>query len=449
MALTPPPKGALLQAYNTLQQLDALDQGRITEQGKLINKVPCHPRIAHLLLMAKEHDDLGLATDLAAILEEKDPLPKEAGVDINLRIEALRRQRSRNDVQRNMVRIEKIAASYRKMFNIPEENGPYDPSETGLLLVSAYPERIACARPGNNAQYQLSNGSIAMFSHKDDLSVEPWLVVANMDARDGLGKIFLASSLNPKDLAPLVKEQEIVVWDTRKGGLIATRDKRIGGIVLQSKPLPTPNEQFRVKAISEAIQKEGKALLNFDEHVIQWQNRILSLRKWRPQEEWPDVSTTTLLLTNMEWLSPYLKQVKTNDDLQKIDLMNILPHTLDWEKQKTLDALVPQTITVPSGSQIKIQYLANGEQPVLAVRLQELFGLADTPVINEGRTPVLIHLLSPGYKLVQITSDLRSFWNNAYFEIKKELKIKYQKHSWPDDPWTSTPVKGAIKHFKK
>ena len=151
----------------------------------------------------------------------------------------------------------------------------------------------------------------------------------------------------------------------------------------------------------------------------------------------------------MEWLSPYLKQVKTNDDLQKIDLMNILPHTLDWEKQKTLDALVPQTITVPSGSQITIQYLANGEQPVLSVRLQELFGLADTPMINEGRTSVLIHLLSPGYKLVQITSDLRSFWNNAYFEIKKELRIKYQKHSWPDDPWTSTPVKGAIKRYKK
>jgi ATP-dependent helicase HrpB len=443
--LTPPPKGALLQAFDTLQQLDALDNGRITEQGKLINKLPCHPRIAHLLLMAKEQGTLGLATDLAAILEEKDPLPKEAGVDINLRIEALRRQRSRNDVQRTMARIEKIASSYRKMFDIEADNEPYDSSETGLLLVSAYPERIACARPGNNAQYQLSNGSYAMFSHKDDLSVEPWLVVANMDARDGLGKIFLASSLNPKDLAPLVKEQEVVIWDTRKGGLIATRDKRIGGIVLQSKPLPAPDEQYRVKAISDAIQKEGKALLNFDENVSQWQNRIQSLRKWRPQDEWPDVSTITLLLTNKEWLSPYLKTVKTNDDLQKIDLMKILPQILDWEKQKTLDTLAPQTIAVPSGSHIKIQYLANGEQPILAVRLQELFGLAHTPTINEGKTSLIMHLLSPGFKLVQITSDLHSFWNNAYFEVKKELKIKYPKHSWPDDTWTSTPVKGALK----
>lgn len=443
--LTPPPKAALMQAYDTLQQLDALENGRITEQGKLINKLPCHPRIAHLLLMAKEQGTLGLATDLAAILEEKDPLPKEAGVDINLRIEALRRQRSRNDIQRTMLRIEKIASSYRKLFNIEAENGMFDSSETGLLLVSAYPERIACARPGNNAQYQLSNGSIAMFSHKDDLSVEPWLVVANMDARDGLGKIFLASSLNPKDLAPLVKEKEIVTWDTRKGGLIATKDKRIGGIVLQSKPLPQPDEKYRVKAICDAIQKEGKALLNFDENVIQWQNRILSLRKWRPQEEWPDVSTNSLLLTNMEWLSPYLKQIKTNDDLKKIDLMKILPTILDWNKQNELDTLAPQSISVPSGSLIKIQYLANGEQPILAVRLQELFGLVDTPTINEGRTTLIIHLLSPGYKLVQITNDLRSFWNNTYFEIKKELKIKYPKHSWPEDPWTSTPIRGVVK----
>lgn len=443
--LTPPPKGALMQAYETLQQLNALDNGRITAQGKLINKLPCHPRIAHLLLMAKEQGSLALATDLAAILEEKDPLPKDAGVDINLRIEALRRQRSRNDVQRSMSRIEKVAASYRKMFDIDADNGIFDSSETGLLLVSAYPERIACARPGNNAQYQLSNGSYAMFSHRDDLSAEPWLVVANMDARDGMGKIFLASSLNPKDLAPLVKEQEIVVWDTRKGGLIATRDKRIGGIVLQSKPLPVPDEKYRVKAISDAIQKEGKSLLNFDENVCQWQNRILSLRKWRPQDEWPDVSTFALLLTNMEWLGPYLTTVKTNEDLMKIDLMKILPGLLDWEKQKRLDTLAPQTIAVPSGSHITIQYSVNGDQPVLAVRLQELFGLADTPVINEGRTSLLMHLLSPGYKLVQITSDLRSFWDNAYFDVKKEFRIKYSKHSWPDDPWTSTPVKGILK----
>jgi len=447
--LTAPPKGSLAQAYDTLQQLDALDQGRITTQGKMINKLPCHPRIAHLLLMAKDNGTLQLATDLAAMLEERDPLPQEQSVDINLRIEALRRQRSHKSLQGNFLRIEKIAASYRKMFGVEEENVTVDPYETGVLLVYAYPERIACSRPGNNAQFQLSNGSYAMFSHKDDLSAEPWLAVANMDARDGLGKIFLASPLNPKDLTSMVKEQEVITWDTRRGGMIATRDLRIGGIVLQSKPLPAPDEHHRLKAISEAIQRDGLSLLNFDERVGQWQNRVMSLRKWRPQDQWPDVSTITLLMTNMEWLSPFLRQARTNDDLQKIDMMKILPGLLDFQHGKTLDKLAPPTITVPSGSAIKIQYFPNGEQPVLAVRLQELFGLADTPLINEGKTSLVIHLLSPGFKLVQVTSDLRSFWNDTYFEVKKELRTRYPKHSWPDDPWTSTPVKGAPRKNRK
>jgi ATP-dependent helicase HrpB len=446
--LTPPPKGSLAQATEILHELNALENGRITEQGKKIHNLPCHPRIAHLLLMSEENDSLALATDLAAILEERDPLPRESGIDINLRIEALRKQRAGQRLQKNMSRIEKVASSYRKMFNINEDNGPVDPYQTGVLLVYAYPERIAHARPGNNAQFQLSNGSYAMASHKDDLAHEPWLAIAQLDARDGLGKIFMAAPLNPKDLAPMVKEQEIIAWDTRKGGLVATKEMRIGNIVLQSKPLPSPDEKYKVRAISDAIKKEGETLLNFDDEVIQWQNRVLSLRKWRPQEGWPDVSTSALLITNMEWLSPYLNQVKKNEDLKKIDLMNILQNLLDWEKQTALNRLAPIRITVPSGSDIKIQYLPNGAQPVLPVRIQEMFGLADTPTINEGRNSLIIHLLSPGYKPVQITADLRSFWNNAYFEVKKDLRARYPKHSWPDDPWTAVAINGAKKKTK-
>jgi len=357
----------------------------------------------------------------------------------------LRRQRQRQSIQRGMARIEKVAASYRKLFNIDEDNTVVDPYETGLLLVYAYPERIAYARPGNNAQFQLSNGAIVMAGHKDDLAHQPWLAVAHLDARDGLGKIFLASPLNPKDLAPLVKEQEIITWDTRKGGLIATKDLRIGSITLQSKPLPSPDEMHRVQAISDAIKKEGETLLDFSDAFIQWQNRILSLRKWRPQENWPDVSTTTLLTTNFEWLSPYLGKVKKPEDLKKLNLIQILQQQLDWEKQKTLDLLTPQKLAVPSGSQITIQYLPNGETPILAVRIQEVFGLTDTHTVNEGRNSLVLHLLSPGYKPMQVTTDLRSFWNNTYFEVKKDLKAQYPKHSWPDDPWTATAVRGVKK----
>jgi ATP-dependent helicase HrpB len=442
--LDPPPKAALIQASETLHLLNALENGRITPQGNRMHELPCHPRIAHMLLMAKDGDhSLALATDIAALLEERDPLPKETGIDINLRIEALRKQRSQQRLQRNMERIEKIAASYRNIFGITEENTSIDPYETGVLLVHAYPERIAYARPGNNAQFQLSNGSYAMAGHKDDLAHEPWLAVSHVDARSGTGKIFMAAPLNPKDLAPLVKEHEIITWDTKKGGLIATKDMRIGSILLQSRPLPSPEIKHLVKAISDAVKKEGELLLDFNEDVVQWQNRILSLRKWRPQDNWPDVSTETLLMTNAEWLSPHLKGIKKPDDLKKINLLQIL--RLDWDKQSALDKLAPSKINVPSGSGIAVEYFANGATPVLAVRLQEVFGMAETPRVNEGKTSLLLHLLSPGFKPVQITADLHSFWNNAYFEVKKDLKSRYPKHSWPDDPWTAVAIKGAKK----
>jgi len=441
--LTPPPKGAVAQASELLHQLDALESGRITAHGKKIHSLPCHPRIAHMLVLAEEHGSLPLATDIAAILEERDPLPKEAGIDINLRIEALRRYRNENGFAQRMSRIEKVAESYRKLFKVNPENGSFDPYETGVLLAYAYPERIACARPGNNAQFQLANGKLAMAGHRDDLAHEPWLSVAHIDARDGMGKIFMAAPLNPKDLAPLVKEKEVIVWDTRKGGLVASRDLRIGNIILQSKPISSPDEKHLIKAITNAIKQEGERLLNFNDQVVQWQNRVLSLRQWRPDDDWPDVSTQTLLQSNENWLAPYLQSVKKPEDLKKLDLADILHSSLDWEKQKALDRLAPTGISVPSGSTIRLHYPAPGEVPVLAVRLQEVFGLADTPKINEGRTGVVLHLLSPGYKPVQITSDLKSFWNNAYFEVRKDLKRRYPKHSWPDDPWTAEAVRGV------
>jgi len=329
------------------------------------------------------------------------------------------------------------------MLEVEVDNGVVNPYETGILLVHAYPERIACARPGNNAQFQLSNGRLAMASHQDDLAHEPWLAVAHLDARDGMGKIFLASPLNPKDLAPLVKQQEVIAWETRKGGLIAATELRIGNIVLQTKPLNSPNEDLVKKAISEVIKKEGANLLSFSEDVAQWQNRVLNLRKWRPGDDWPDVSTPILLETNETWLMPFLINIRKNEDLQKVDLARILQQSLTWEQQTALDRLAPARIQVPTGSNIKLEYKPDGSAPVLAVRLQEVFGMTDTPKINDGKIPVLMHLLSPGYKPVQVTADLRSFWNTTYFEVKKELKRRYPKHAWQDDHWPAEAVRGV------
>jgi ATP-dependent helicase HrpB len=445
--LTPPPKGALAQASDTLHQLNALEHGKITAHGKKIHQLPCHPRIAHMLLEAQEHHSLELATDIAAILEERDPLPREAGIDINLRIETLRRFRGEDRLGKKFIRIEKVADSYRRMFNIEADNGLIDPFETGLILSHAYPERIAFARPGNNAQFQLSNGKYAMVGHRDDLAHEPWLAISAIDARDGLGKVFMASPLNPRDLAPMVKEREVITWDTKRGGLIATKDLRIGSIVLQSKPLPDPDESHLKQAISDAIKKEGEQLLDFNEGVHQWQNRVLSLRKWNPQDGWPEVGTATLLMTNATWLKPYLDGVKKPEDLKKIPLLEVLQHSLEYEKQELLNKLAPIELEVPSGSQIRLFYREDGEAPILAVRLQEIFGLSDTPKVNGGTKAVLIHLLSPGFKPVQITADLRSFWDNAYFEVKRDLKRRYPKHAWPDDPWKAEAVRGVKRKY--
>ncbi|WP_034256923.1 ATP-dependent helicase HrpB [Adhaeribacter aquaticus] len=428
--LSPPPKAALLQATDTLHQLNALEHGRITEHGKKMHALPTHPRIAHMLLAAEETDQLALATDIAAILEERDPLPRDSGIDINLRIEALRRYRQVNVGGKPLKKIEKIAAQYRRMFEMQPDNGTVDPYETGVLLAHCYPERIACARPGNNAQFQLANGNYAQAGYRDDLAHDPWLAVANMDARQGMGKIFLASPLNPKDLAPLVKKQETITWDTTDGELTASMDLRIGSIVLQRKPLPTPDDKPRPAAISEALKREGEELLNFSEAVTQWQNRVLSLRKWRPQELWPDVSTPTLLATNWEWLRLALQTVEDPEDLFQIDLLPILQKFLDADQQARLNALAPAELTLPDGSAMELQYFANGNPPVLEIRLQDVLDWTEQPVIDEGEMPVELHLLTPALKPLITVTDLAKFWQEEYTGLKADLEKQFPKVKW-------------------
>jgi ATP-dependent helicase HrpB len=428
--LNPPPRMALAQATETLHQLEALNGGRITEHGKKMHTLPCHPRIAHMLLKAQEVDQLALATDIAAILEERDPLPRNSGIDINLRIDALRRYRKEKGQGKQMGKIGKIATSYRSLFRIEPDNSSFDPYETGVLLAHCYPERIAYARPGNNAQFQLANGKYASAHHKDDLAHDAWLSIAHLDAREGMGKIFLAAPLNPKDLAPLVKQVEVITWDTEDGELRASRDLRIGSIVLHSKPLPEPDDKYRPQAISDAIKKEGAHLLNFNEELSQWQNRVLSLRKWRPLERWPDVSTPTLLITNGEWLKPYLAEVEVPEDLLEIDLLPVLQKQLDAEKLARLDQLAPKSIYLPDGSSIDLHYMPDGAAPRMEVRLQHVLAWQESPKVDEGEMVVVLHLLTPDLKPFKVVADLKSFWQEEYPALKKELEAKFPKVDW-------------------
>jgi len=443
--LTVPPHTAVMQATDLLHALGALAQHRITPHGRAIHALPCHPRIAHMLLTSVPLNLAGLATDIAALLEERDPLGREAGIDLNQRIEALRKHRVYGKQGKRFDNIEKIARSYRKLLDIPEENGPVEPRRTGMLLAYAYPERIAKARSGGDGTFQLANGKrVAVASH-DSLAHEPWLAIALLDAREGMGKVFMASAVDPNDLSDFIRETDRVIWDTRRGGIVASRDRRIGHITVASAPLAAADEESVVRAIHEAIRSEGAQLLTFDDAVAQWQNRVLSLRRWRPDEAWPDISTDTLLRTPELWLTPYLQGIRKVEELKKLNLATIMAHSLDYAQQQALEKLAPTTLEVPSGSFIKLRYHPGGEPPVLAVRLQEVFGLLDTPLINGGRTAVVLHLLSPGFKPVQVTADLRSFWQTAYFEVRKELKRRYPKHAWPEDPLAATAVRGVPK----
>jgi ATP-dependent helicase HrpB len=445
--LTPPPAGTLALAEKTLETIDAIVDGQLTSHGKEIHQLPCHPRIAHMLLFAKKHNQLGLGTDVAAILEERDPLPADSGVDLNLRIEVLRRFRDRGVSIARIKKIDKVASSYRRMFDVRPENNPADPWQTGLLLAYAYPERIAAARPGNNAQFQLANGKIAQIGHRDDLAHESWLAVADLDAREGTGKIWMAAPLNPKDLSPLLKMKEVIKWDRKKGGLLAHTEIRIGAIILGTRPLQKVVQADAKSAILEAIVEDGDLLLDFNEEVIQLIHRIQSLKKWNPVQNWPDWTVSILCETPENWLESYLQNIQKNEDLKKLNLVQILENSLEFDQQKLLNQLAPKFLQVPSGSQIQIEYKPDGETPLLSVRLQELFGLLETPRVNSGKISVLIELLSPGYKPVQLTQDLKSFWKNGYFEVRKELKRRYPKHEWPDDPISAEAVRGVKRKF--
>jgi ATP-dependent helicase HrpB len=444
--LTPPPAGIVNQARDLLEQLDALQDGRILPKGKEMLRLPAHPRIAHLLLEGKATGLEALATDLAALLEEQDPLPRESGADLTLRVESLRKWRAGRSTSADtsrLQRIDRVAQSWRQTLQTKADNDMPNPYDVGKLIAAAYPERIARQGEAKGDLYRLMNGRVARLPSHDPLSHAPWLAVAHLDAGTGEGKIFVAAPVAIEDLKERMHKQESVHWDSRKGILVAQSETRLGQLLVDSTPLQTIPGHLKTGILCDAIRAEGIDILPWTDTHRAWQARVMSLRAWRPEEEWPDVSDQQLLASLEDWLGPYLSGIRKRDDFKKLDLGSFLYGLLPWPLPQRLDELAPITLEVPSGSQIRPQYFDDGSAPVLAVRLQEMFGLLNTPTVNEGRNMVLLHLLSPGYKPVQVTQDLRSFWENTYPHVRKELRVRYQKHSWPEDPWTAEAVRGA------
>lgn len=445
--LTPPPSNNIRQARKLLTLLGALnDSSELTGLGKSMSALPCHPRIAKMILQSKTDKDKALACDIAALLEEKDPLTEEIQTDLSIRISLLRKNRKNKNLGR-WSRIAQIAEEYRKLAHVEEDNSEPIPHDIGALVAAAYPERIAMSIDAIG-HFRLSNGDNVQLDKSDPLAAQPWLAIASLHSeKGGQGRAFLAAPISLSDLEAIAVQRENVSWDSKRGCIVQQRECRIGKLLLGSSPIQNASRETIINILCEAAQKEGLSMFNWDEEVSRLQRRIAQATLWHPEIAFPNLSTEHLLLTAKEWLPIILQQdnkLKTStEELKKIDLSKALLSLIPYEQQQQLDHIAPTHIVVPTGSHIRIDYRQGSEIPVLSVRLQECFGMTDTPRINEGRQPVLMELLSPGFKPVQLTQDLKSFWENTYFEVRKELKRRYPKHYWPENPLDAEAVRGV------
>jgi ATP-dependent helicase HrpB len=457
--LDPPPAASLAQARELLTELDVLDAtGRITAAGKALAQLPLHPRLAHMLRAAETMQRGALACDIAALLSERDIFKGDArrSCDITERIDALQefRRAGRKAAQERGVdanacqRIEQAARQWRRLIRAREdEASSVDPDEVGLLLALAYPDRIAMQRTPHEPRYQLANGRGARLPDWELRLRQPFLVAANTDAGvNGEGIIYLAASIRPETLAQHfavhIKRDEEVRWDAEQQAVVARHVERLGALVLDASPMRTADPDKLRAAMLDGIRALGIEALPWTDEARALQARVLSMRQWLPEENWPNLSDAALAQHLAEWLGPHLVGISRRAHLGYIDMLAILKAQLDWKQAQQLDVEAPTHIEVPSGSRLKLDYKP-GESPVLAVKLQEMFGLTDTPRIARGRVPVTLHLLSPARRPIQVTQDLKGFWERTYAEVKKELKGRYPKHPWPDDPWNAVPTARA------
>ncbi len=436
---TVPPAAALAQAFELLEGLGAIENGNITPWGKQLIRFPSHPRLAHLLLKGNEMGAGALAADISAVLEERDPLGWEAGADICRRLDALRdfRNKARGPGDRRaLARLEKVSQIWQRKLRVSPLKKDPDPYLVGQLLAEAYPERIARKMNADTARYRLWNSRPASLKKEDPLSDYDWVAAAQVDGGVTKGRIFLGAPLDPEDLAHRIKEEKVVLWDTEKSVLVSRIERKLGSLLVSEKSSKDFDKAEGAIVICDAIRKDH-GLLPWDKGADEWLARLGSLRQWRPDEGWPEISRSSLIDSLEEWLQPYLGKISNGTELAKLDLVSLISVQLPWELSQQFDRLAPTRINVPSGSSIHLQYFEDGRPPVLAVRLQEVFGMLDTPSVNDGRQRVMIHLLSPARRPVQVTQDLRSFWENTYAEVRKELRGRYLKHYWPEDPMTA------------
>jgi ATP-dependent helicase HrpB len=447
-----PPTGTVAAAEELLQRLNALDKNkRITALGKKMLGLGTHPRIAAMLLAAQNEHEKALACDMAALIEARDPLMGERRDDWQSRWQALaafRAGRMANNVNRSgIVAIDQAAQQWRRRIRCEASSPSTTPAYAlGDLLLHAFPERIARQHPTDPQRYQMANGRMAKIWDDSVLFGEPWLAISECRFEHKDSSIMRAAPLDEvrlqKDFPERFSEYDHVRWDADARGLIARREKRFDQIMLESKPAGRVDPAKAAQALCDAVAELGLAALPWTENLLQWRERARCLQQWQPTLGLPDFSDDALLDRRENWLKPALQGKTRLDGISEQELSEALKTEVEWSLRQKIDQLAPTKILVPSGMERSIYY-HHEAPPVLAVKLQELFGLADTPKICESRISLTLHLLSPGGKPLQITQDLKGFWERTYPEVKKEMKGRYPRHPWPEDPWSATATHRA------
>jgi ATP-dependent helicase HrpB len=449
--LDPPPAATLAGAHDLLRRLGALDgSGRVTRHGRAMHDVAAHPRLAHMLLAAREHGAVAAAAELAALLSERDLLrgvtnasgERTQDSDIRSRLDALRRGSARD--RGALERVRRAERAYAKQLGARAGDSPLT---AGTLLAFAYPDRIGRRRAGSEGRYQLANGRGASFAGPESIAREEFIVVVDVDDRDREARILLAAPLDRADLvehfgSELVRRDE-VAWDPRSEAVLARRTVRLGELVIEEKPLQEIPPDAAAAAFVEGLRSLGLAALPWDDDARDLAARSEFVRHLGRGDvsDWPDLSDEALA-RDLSWLEPFVAGLTRRAHLDRVPLAAALRARLTHEQQRRLDELAPTHVTLPTGTRARIDYRSDNA-PLAAMRMQEVFGLAATPKIGGGTVPVTFELLSPAHRPLQVTRDLASFWRNAYVEVRKDMRGRYPRHYWPENPLEAEPTRRA------
>lgn len=442
-----PPETAIEQARGLLSAIGALDsKAAITPHGRALASAPTHPRLAHMLERARAAGLGALGADLAALLEERDPV-QGGGVDLTWRIEALRdtgKFLGERNAQVDRAALARIRDGSKRLRRKGEGASAGTLADIGRLVASAYPDRVARRRPGEAARYLLSGGRGAVFRDAADrLADAPFLAIAHLDGNPREASIRLAAPLTRADIetafADDIEDVESCVWDAQTDAVIAQRQRRFGAVVLDERKWSDVPKQAIAEAALQGFQRYGIDVLPWEGEAGRLRARVIWLSAQAvspaPMPDWSDVA---LMEGASEWLLPHLGGVRSKPGFASLPLKNILMNMLDWQAREALDRLAPEALETPAGSRARIDYTS--DPPALEVRIQEMFGLTRHPSIAGGRVPLLIRFLSPARRPVQVTGDLPGFWANSYQDVRKDLRGRYPRHPWPEDPLAAPPT---------